>query len=1019
MSLSELPTFIVLTAGTPHYGDEPSSLKKTTDKTRILDWQLNAVEGLCNKKILVSGYHANQFDQEIFKNVQIINNKKWSETRSVYSFLLAIEEVKHSALVTYGDILFRDSISKELINSNKDIAIAISDLENENGGKYKNKFKELLYQDNDIVSKIGHNVDEEFSKKEFIGVAFFSFRAIKFIKEKLEILKSKFKLCHMSELIEFLRSQGFDVNCKDFKNDWTEVYFKNDVAKFVFGTKAQTLRRLKNYLEHASIPEQYILEKKNWSIDKNKIINEIKSLFKKKKLAVRSSSFSEDNMVSSNAGKYETYLNVSIEKNAIKSIDSVFKSYPKEEQNPHVLVQSMVENVICSGVIFTRTLDYYAPWLVINYDYGQDTTSITAGESSTSETLYIFKPSIKLIKNKLNKWQKKLLKAIEEVENILNYDALDIEFAINNENQIIILQVRPIVGVPSDIEKEDIYFEKLINKAKKEFTYLQENPLQICTLGLPLVIGFMPDWNPAEIIGTNPNTLASSLYKYLVTDDLWARQRADFGYKDARPGKLLNLFCGKPFIDVRTSFYSFIPKNLDHSLTNKLLDFSLNWLIKNPQLHDKVEFEVIPTCLSPGFEKWEKRFLHNEKFSLSEVYKIKNELLKITKSAFFNIDSYFAGINKLEKIHFEIEQNKSLRYSVKAKLLLFYCKEYGVLSFAHLARCAFIAITILNEASDMGIISSKSKSFFLSSLDSIGNKIIRNSLAVKNKELSFDDFVEIFGHLRPGTYDITSPRYDSNVDFFLKPLINEENKLIHQSKNSLNEWQKDFQNLLQFLQTLNLPSDKKIVENFLFKSIEGRENSKFVFTKTLSKAMEYLAKSGEKVGLSKDDCANMDLDDFDFIDYLEGDQYEDLKEKILKNQISLSLTRKLKIAPLINSITDFDIYFSRPDLANYIGNLSVTAEIINLSIDVLSDKINFEGKIVLIKQADPGFDWIFGCNIAGLITQFGGSNSHMAIRSAELEIPAAIGVGEQIYKSLIRAKILELNPFESTIKIIR
>ena len=115
MSLSESPTFIVLTAGTPHYGDEPSSLKKTTDKTIILDWQLNAVEGLCNKKILVSGYHANQFDQEIFKNVQIINNKKWAETRSVYSFLLALEEVKHSALVTYGDILFRDSVAKKLI----------------------------------------------------------------------------------------------------------------------------------------------------------------------------------------------------------------------------------------------------------------------------------------------------------------------------------------------------------------------------------------------------------------------------------------------------------------------------------------------------------------------------------------------------------------------------------------------------------------------------------------------------------------------------------------------------------------------------------------------------------------------------------------------------------------------------------------------------------------------------------------------------------------------------------------
>ena len=82
-------------------------------------------------------------------------------------------------------------------------------------------------------------------------------------------------------------------------------------------------------------------------------------------------------------------------------------------------------------------------------------------------------------------------------------------------------------------------------------------------------------------------------------------------------------------------------------------------------------------------------------------------------------------------------------------------------------------------------------------------------------------------------------------------------------------------------------------------------------------------------------------------------------------------------------------------------------------------KLIYKGKIVLIKQADPGFDWIFGRKISGLITQFGGSNSHMAIRSAELGIPAAIGVGEIIYKSLAKASIIELNPLENRIKIIR
>ena len=55
-------------------------------------------------------------------------------------------------------------------------------------------------------------------------------------------------------------------------------------------------------------------------------------------------------------------------------------------------------------------------------------------------------------------------------------------------------------------------------------------------------------------------------------------------------------------------------------------------------------------------------------------------------------------------------------------------------------------------------------------------------------------------------------------------------------------------------------------------------------------------------------------------------------------------------------------------------------------------------KIIAIPNADPGFDWIFSHNIAGLISQFGGANSHMAIRCAELGIPAAIGIGDKLYE---------------------
>ena len=56
------------------------------------------------------------------------------------------------------------------------------------------------------------------------------------------------------------------------------------------------------------------------------------------------------------------------------------------------------------------------------------------------------------------------------------------------------------------------------------------------------------------------------------------------------------------------------------------------------------------------------------------------------------------------------------------------------------------------------------------------------------------------------------------------------------------------------------------------------------------------------------------------------------------------------------------------------------------------------GSIVFIPNADPGFDWIFSKKPSGLITKYGGIASHMAIRCAELGLPAAIGCGEILFR---------------------
>jgi len=69
---------------------------------------------------------------------------------------------------------------------------------------------------------------------------------------------------------------------------------------------------------------------------------------------------------------------------------------------------------------------------------------------------------------------------------------------------------------------------------------------------------------------------------------------------------------------------------------------------------------------------------------------------------------------------------------------------------------------------------------------------------------------------------------------------------------------------------------------------------------------------------------------------------------------------------------------------------------------------DLKNKIVLLENGDPGFDWIFTRNIAGLITKYGGVASHMSIRCAEFGIPAAIGCGT-LFDSLLSASQIQLD----------
>ena len=142
------------------------------------------------------------------------------------------------------------------------------------------------------------------------------------------------------------------------------------------------------------------------------------------------------------------------------------------------------------------------------------------------------------------------------------------------------------------------------------------------------------------------------------------------------------------------------------------------------------------------------------------------------------------------------------------------------------------------------------------------------------------------------------------------------------------------------------------------------------------------------------------------------------KEKITERKKERETNNMLLLPPIIFSAKDFDVvkyYVPRP---NYITSKKIEAELVNLKNFDKDNIPEIKNKVVLIENGDPGYDWIFTRNIAGLITKYGGVASHMSIRCAEFGIPAAIGCGV-LFDSIANANSVVLDCKFKKIEAIR
>ena len=765
-------------------------------------------------------------------------------------------------------------------------------------------------------------------------------------------------------------------------------------------TKAGMLKYIKEHMKSVNILPVLAVKSSDFFDNERETINLVLEFAQGEPLIVRSSSSMEDTAGYSNAGKFESILNVIPQYDAVRNaVEKVYGSYDTE-QNEEVLIQPMLQKIKKSGVVFTADMDTFADYYTVNYYEGDDSAAVTSGNSNALKTF---------IKYKFSDFQvgdqdmEELLAVCGQIEKFLKNDALDIEFAIDENGKVYVFQVRPIAqGRKEQYEKVDLKpaLKRIYKKVKK---LSAQHPF---LLGHTTCFGVMPDWNPAEILGVRPKKLAISLYKELITDNVWAHQRHDYGYCDLTMHPLMISFCGVPYIDTRITFNSFVPQNLNGKIAEKLVNYYLNKLARSPKYHDKIEFEIVFSCYYLGIHDQLKELL-DYGFNENEITRIEFSLLELTN----NIISPGTGLYKkdIDKITvLEENYHKIVRSDIslvdKIYWLIEECKAYGTLPFAGVARAGFIAVQFLKSFVNIGIINQDEYDAYMNSLDTVNKRMNRDLKKVTAGTLSKEEFLIRYGHIRPGTYDIMSKRYDEALEEYFGDSTAWDMDVTEETFSFSEE--KMFR-IQTELEQNGLTINAMELISFIRESIEGREYLKFIFTKSVSKILLLIEDLGNRTGISKEDMAYLDISVVKqlYMDLHTGDIRTVFEENIRHNQLQYRSAIRLKLPSIIVEPEDVYSFWLLGEEPNYITQKSVTADTVVLE----KDSHGLEGCIVFIRSADPGFDFLFSKGIGGLVTQFGGVNSHMAIRCAELGIPAVIGAGEKNYSEWSRYKRITMD----------
>ncbi len=209
-----------------------------------------------NDIVVVRGYKKEAIN---LPGLRYFDNDRYAETHNLASLFAAEPALDGRVLVLYGDILLDPAILAKLLATEADIALVVDHAWRENFERgalhpvsqpelvvtqqsplYKNRF--IPPADGNRVVRIGRTLPTAEAQAEFIGVALFSPRGVKIVRDSYHRLSklsnahpfheaARFAQARLSDLVQELLDQGLPVTAVDIYKGWMEVDTYEDYVK--------------------------------------------------------------------------------------------------------------------------------------------------------------------------------------------------------------------------------------------------------------------------------------------------------------------------------------------------------------------------------------------------------------------------------------------------------------------------------------------------------------------------------------------------------------------------------------------------------------------------------------------------------------------------------------------------------------------------------------------------------------------------------------------------------------------